>query len=106
MCSSQVIGDMEGADVLPDVRLLCQLVVADEDIRKACRHRAPDMTAAVQPMQPGVPRVAAALVKELIRMSKPESRRGLILRCARELNTWPALGSLFARQQHVLPAPQ
>jgi hypothetical protein len=80
MCSSQVIGDMEGADVIPDVRLLCRLVVADENIRKTLRHKAPDLATAPQPMLPGVPRVAAALVKELVRMSNRETRRGVILR--------------------------
>lgn len=83
LAAGQVASEMEEPDAIPDVRLLCTVAVAHEDIHAVLAAKATAEDPAERPQRSGLERGVAAFIKELVPLSDQIARRGKILRCAR-----------------------
>lgn len=87
LCAGQVITEMEEADAIADIPLLCRIVTAHEAVYEALECLAPGLSQKLRPVRANVPRTLAALVKELMPLGHANKRRALIARCVPILAT-------------------
>ena len=73
---------MEDADAVPDVPLLCRVVLMQEEIFASLDRLSPGRSAEVRHTHHGLPRATTAVVKELVPLATTEKRRAAIAQCA------------------------
>ena len=86
--ASQLIDDLEGHTVVPDTRLLARLVLAREDVRRACADDG-EVRAAVSAHAAAIHSGAAQLARDIVG-ARGDERRAMVERAVRKA---PLMGS-------------